>query len=138
MGLVDFSLGDIGGVFTSIRESITGEKIKDPMELAKLDLQLEQLIQASRDGQISINKIEAAHNSIFVAGWRPFIGWVCGVALAYAYIIQPLAEWVIKLNGIDVVMPTLNTDTLYQLIIALLGMATLRTYEKTQKVAREK
>lgn len=138
MGLVDFSLGDIGGVFTSIRESITGEKIKDPAEMARVQLQLEQLIQASRDGQIAINKIEAAHSSIFVAGWRPFIGWVCGVALAYAYVIQPIAEWVIRLNGIDIAMPTLNTDALYQLVIALLGMATLRTYEKTQKVSREK
>lgn len=137
-GLVDFSLGDIGGVFTSIREAISGEKIKDPAEMAKIDLQLEQLIQASREGQIAVNKIEAAHNSIFVAGWRPFIGWVCGFAMAYAYIGQPLLEWTIAVQGLKIAAPVIDTDTLYQLVIALLGMATLRTYEKKQGVSREK
>ena len=152
--LVDFSISDIGGILTSAREAITGKKITDPTELAKIDLQLQTLAQASRDGQIAINKIEANHKSIFVAGWRPFIGWVCGVALAYAYVLQPIIEWGVSIanitmpqtiivDGKEVITqvlistPVIDTDTLYQLVLALLGMATLRTYEKIKEVARE-
>jgi len=138
MGLMDFNLGEIGGVFTSIREAITGEKIKDPAEMAKISLQLSQLEQMANQGQISINKIEAAHKSLFVAGWRPFIGWVCGIAIAYAFVLQPLIEWVVAVNQLDIVTPKLNVDTLYQLVLAMLGMATLRTYEKQKQVSREK
>jgi hypothetical protein len=138
MGLMDFSLEDIGGVFTSIREAITGEKIKDPAEMAKIELKLQQLEQAARDGQISINKIEAAHKSIFVAGWRPFIGWTCGIGICYAFLLSPLITWGVKIAGLDIVPPEINTDTLYNLVIAMLGMAGLRTYEKTKNVSREK
>lgn len=153
MAMVDFKLGDVGNIFTSIREAITGDKIKDPVEMAKIDLQLQTLEQASRDGQISINKIEAAHKNLFVAGWRPFIGWVCGVAIAYAFIGQPIFEWVVALNGWGeetvamihgekvtypgVTVPQIDVGVLYNLVIAMLGMAGLRTYEKKQNVSRE-
>ena len=137
MGLIDFELGDIGGLFTSAREAITGKKILDPNEIARLDYALSELEHKANQGQISVNKVEAAHKSLFVAGWRPFIGWVCGSALAYAYIGQPIFEWIIVLNGLEVSAPEIDTDTLYQLVIAMLGMATLRTYEKSKNVQRE-
>jgi len=136
--MVDFKLGDVGNVFTSIREAITGEKIKDPLEMAKISLQLSQLEQMANEGQISINKIEAAHSNLFVAGWRPFIGWICGIAIAYTFVLHPMIEWGIALSGSHATAPKLNVDTLYQLVLAMLGMATLRTYEKKQQVAREK
>jgi len=138
MALMDFNLSDIGGVFTSIREAITGDKIKDPVEMAKIDLQLQQLQQAARSGQIEINKIEAAHKNLFVAGWRPFIGWVCGVGILYAFIGQPILEWIITFKGLEVTTPEIDTTTLYNLVIAMLGMAGLRTYEKFKNVSREK
>ena len=138
MGLIDFKLGDIGNLFTSAREAITGKKILDPNEIAKLEFQLSQLEHLANQGQIDINKIEAAHNSLFVAGWRPFIGWVCGVAVAYAFIGQPLIEWGVALSGYDIITPEIDSNTLYQLVLAMLGMATLRTYEKKNQVQREK
>lgn len=137
-GLVDFSLNDIGGIFTSMREAITGDKIKDPVEMAKIDLQLQQLAQASRSGQIAVNKIEAAHKNLFVAGWRPFIGWTCGVAIAYAFIGQPIFEWVVALQGLDIEPPKIESEILFELVLAMLGMAGLRTYEKKVNVSREK
>ena len=136
--MIDVNLGDIGSLFTSVREAWTGEKITDPDKRAEISYKLSQLEHMANQGQIEVNKVEAAHNSLFVAGWRPFIGWVCGVALAYAYVGQPILEWVIALNGLDIKPPVIDTDTLYQLVLALLGMATLRTYEKTKKVQREK
>ena len=160
MGMIDFKLGDIGNLFTSAREAITGKKILDPNELAQLEFKLSQLEHMANQGQIEINKIEAAHKNLFVAGWRPFIGWVCGVALAYAYIGQPMLEWAVAFFNItqDVLIevpigdgtteteivkklikaPEIKVDTLYQLVLALLGMATLRTYEKKNSVQREK
>lgn len=138
MGLMDFSLGDIGGVFTSIREAVTGEKIKDPIEIAKIELQLKQLEQMANQGQISINQIEAAHKSLFVAGWRPFIGWVCGVSIAYAFIGQPIIEWIVTISGMNITAPKIESGVLFELVLAMLGMAGLRTYEKKNSVAREK
>ena len=151
-GLIDFSLGDIGQVLVRAREAITGERITDPTELAKISLELSKLEHLANSGQIEINKIEAAHKNLFVAGWRPFIGWVCGIAIAYAFVIQPLIEWTVAIYGISMDIadgaggfttvpletPKLNVETLYQLVLAMLGMATLRTYEKSQNIAKEK
>lgn len=138
MALVDFKLDDIGGLFTSAREAITGKKIVDPIEQEKLAFQFQQLEQALLNGQIEINKIEAASSSLFVAGWRPFIGWICGVALAYAFIIQPFIIWGVRAYGLDIVPPTLDVGQLMSLVFAMLGMAGLRTYEKKTGVSREK
>ena len=151
-GLVDFELGDIGQVLVRAREAITGKRIEDPAEMAKISLGLSKLEHLANSGQLEINKIEAASDNVFVAGWRPFIGWVCGVSIAYAFVIQPIFEWAVLIFGITLdvpdgaggyievlaTSPTLDTETLYQLVLAMLGMATLRTYEKKNNVAREK
>ena len=81
-------------------------------------------------GQLEINKVEAAHKSLFVAGWRPFIGWVCGVGLLYNVLIQPIFD-------IWVDMPEINPDLLYPVLLGMLGMSGLRTYEKFKGVQRE-
>jgi len=150
MGLIDFSLDDIGGILTSAREAITGKKVLDPVEMAKIDLALETLDNKLKTGQIDINKVEAAHKSIFVAGWRPFIGWTAGVAIAYVFVVQPIVWWIIKLfivfgdiiltkEHMVVIEPVmLDVGQLMSLVIAMLGMAGLRTYEKQKGVSREK
>ena len=76
---MDFKLGDIGSIFTSAREAITGKKILDEQAMAELEFKLSQLEHLANQGQIEVNKIEAASNNLFVAGWRPFIGWVAGI-----------------------------------------------------------
>lgn len=81
-------------------------------------------------GQLEINKVEAAHKSLFVAGWRPFVGWVCGVGLLYNVLIQPIFD-------IWVDMPEINPDLLYPVLLGMLGMSGLRTYEKFKGVQRE-
>lgn len=93
-------------------------------------------------GQLEINKVEAQHGSIFVAGWRPFIGWVCGFALVWNFIIQPLLLWIAWMMpdlGIDMsTAPKLDSGELMTVLLGMLGLGGLRTYEKRLGVARTK
>lgn len=89
--------------------------------------------------QIEVNKAEAAHKSMFVAGWRPFVGWVSGVALSWHFIGQPLAVFVIAYTGIETPpLPAFDMDSLLTVLLGMLGLGGLRTFEKTKGVAREK
>jgi hypothetical protein len=111
----------------------------DPAQQADAKLKLLQMQQngelASMTAQTDINKEEAKSSSLFVSGWRPAIGWVCALALAYQYLIRPLSG---TIAGIfNVVIPPLPglDDNLWQLMMGMLGMGGLRTFEKVQGVA---
>jgi hypothetical protein len=102
----------VGNLAWEIREAIKGKEL-DPNELISL--------------QTKINEIEAGHRSIFVAGWRPFIGWICGIALAYNFIIRDLFIWILKPADIP---PALQMEHLMTVLLGMLGLGGLRTYEK--------
>ena len=85
-------------------------------------------------GQLEINAREAQHASIFVAGWRPFFGWLGGAGFAYAVIVQPLLTWLATIKGWPV-PPDLNIDLLWVVITGMLGIGGLRTFEKSKGVA---
>jgi hypothetical protein len=111
----------------------------DPAQGAAAKLELIKLQQsgdlAQMTGQLEINKIEAANANMFVSGWRPAIGWVCALALLYQYLVRPLAVAVFAAVGHPLpVMPGLD-ENLWQLMMAMLGMGGLRTFEKVQGVA---
>ncbi len=116
--------------------------IPDEGEAAKARAELEQqLLQAeteARQGQLEINKAEATHNSIFVAGWRPFIGWVCGLGIAWVFLVQPVTIWAGAAFGFGVNIPMIPSEGLFELVFAMLGMGGLRTFEKMKGIAREK
>ena len=84
--------------------------------------------------QIQVNMVEAASPSIFVAGWRPFIGWVCGLALAYVAILEPVIRFAavvgFKYGG---GFPTIDTNLTMQVLLGMLGLAGMRSFEKTRK-----
>lgn len=86
-------------------------------------------------GQIEINKAEAQHSSVFVSGWRPAVGWICAAALGYEFIAMPLFAWA-SLNFGWQSPPHLVMDGLMELVLAMLGVAGLRTFEKYKGVAR--
>ena len=87
-------------------------------------------------GQLEINKVEAASPNVFTSGWRPAIGWVCGLAMAYTYIFYPLLLWATAVWWPEIKPPILVTDgVLTELLCALLGMSGLRTFEKTRGIA---
>jgi len=92
------------------------------------------------EGQLRINEKEASHGSIFVAGWRPAVGWICGIALGWNFIIQPLLLWISWLipEGADLASaPKLDTGELMTVLLGMLGLGGLRTYEKRIGVARK-
>lgn len=103
------------------------ERERAQAELIKMQVsgELSQLA-----GQLEVNKTEASHQSVFVAGWRPFIGWVCGVALAYQFILRPIISWLAPSMGYSIAsMPGLD-DNLWELMFGMLGLGGLRSYEK--------
>ena len=105
-------------------------------ELLRQEGEITKAALASQAAQIEVNKTEAASSSIFVAGWRPFIGWVCGAALVVQYVASPLLPWVGKVVGFDLPpIPSLD-DSLWQLMAGLLGLGGMRTYEKLKGVDR--
>jgi hypothetical protein len=87
-------------------------------------------------GQIQTNQAEAASPNVFTSGWRPFVGWVCGSALAYQYVLRPLVAWGFAIAGHPLPeMPGLD-DTRWELLFGMLGLGGLRTMEKIKGAAR--
>tara|TARA_B110000285_G_scaffold231400_1_gene300054 strand:+ start:777 stop:1148 length:372 start_codon:yes stop_codon:yes gene_type:complete len=99
----------------------------------KLSHELEKEIISLNKAQLEVNKVEAANENVFVSGWRPFIGWACGVSLAYHFIVEPIIQYIFIANGIQFETPEFDFSQLSTIVMAMLGMSTLRTYEKTKK-----
>jgi len=81
-------------------------------------------------GQIEVNKVEAAHPSIFVAGWRPFIGWTGGISIAYTFLVAPFTNQIAKWLGYSGEMVVLDTASLMVLITGMLGIGGMRSFDK--------
>jgi hypothetical protein len=113
--------------------------VPDQAAAAKAKLEMEaRLLEAATaqaSQQTEINKIEAGHQSIFVSGWRPYIGWVCGMAIAWAFLVAPMLAWLLPVMGVVAVVPPLQTEFLLELVFAMLGLGGLRTFEKLKGVA---
>lgn len=113
----------------------------DPAKRDEAKLELFKMQQAGELAQIAaqleVNKVEAANPSVFVSGWRPFVGWVCTVALAIQFIAAPALTWGAALAGHAVIFPSLDMGTLLTLLGGMLGLGGLRTVEKLNGVARD-
>jgi hypothetical protein len=97
----------------------------------ELSTMAEKHAQELAKGQLEVNKTEAAHKSLFVAGWRPAIGWICGFALLYSTIISPIL-------GIWFTVPPVDSSLLTSVLMGMLGLGAMRTAEKVKGVQREK
>lgn len=116
------------------------DRIPDPAAREKAKLEAEAtLLAASIEemrGQIEINKVEAGSASVFVAGWRPAIGWSCAGAFAFMYVIAPILAWLGAIFGFSLPQPKFDADALMSLTFGMLGIAGFRTFEKVKGVAR--
>lgn len=113
----------------------------DPTEAAKAKLELFKAEKAGELAELSavwdnaraqtaVNQVEAAHESVFVAGWRPFIGWVCGIALTYKFIVLPTMFFFAALFGHKLEVPTLDFTEMLTVLFGMLGLGAMRSYEK--------
>lgn len=120
-----------GSLFTSKTSSVIKEVgnaldkvFSSNEEILSKQVILSRLSNELSIGQIELNKIEAEHRSLFIAGWRPFIGWTCGLGLFYQFLLKPI----LGSFGINVV--AVDIESLHSLVISLLGMGAFRTFEK--------
>jgi len=120
--------------------TIIDRLIPDKHEAEKAKLEMEaRLLEAANQvnlEQIKTNQIEAGHRSIFVAGWRPAIGWTAALGFGWAFIGQPIAVWIMALSGSEVPLPELDVAPLMEMTFAMLGLAGLRTWEKSRGLTR--
>ena len=120
--------GVVEGVGDVLDRLFTSDEERAKLALARLEIERLPALK-----QIEVNLAEATHRSVFVAGWRPAIGWVCALALVWAFLLQPVATWAITVFGLSMPVPMIVTDHLFELVLAMLGMAGLRTFEKTKR-----
>ena len=86
--------------------------------------------------QAEINKVEAEHRSVFVAGWRPMIGWSCAIGIFWLFVGHPIVVYFDALDGVVSPIPTIDHDILLELTFAMLGMAGLRSWEKLKGLTK--
>jgi len=126
------------GPLFELGKGIIDRLFPDPAKKAEAELELLKMTQAGDLqvilAQLQINAKEAENTSIFVAGWRPFVGWTCGLGLFYATIGVNLLSWLSIVKGWPL-PPVVDTDTLLYVLGAMLGIGGLRTLEKVKGVA---
>jgi len=106
------------------------EKARLAHEIATLaERQAHEIAKA----QIAVNNTEAAHKSLFVAGWRPATGWICASGLGFNYIVVPLGNFYLAVSGNTIVIPSLDLSEMLPVLMGMLGLGAYRTYEKTKK-----
>ena len=127
-----FGIDDIiGGVL-----GILNKFIPDPEARAKALAEMQKLEADARAQQLAVNAAEAASGSVFIGGWRPFIGWVCGAAFAWQFVLAPMATWGAAAAGHPLPpLPTLD-NALWELLFGMLGLGGLRTFEKVKGIAK--
>lgn len=102
----------------------------------KLEHELKNELHRANLAQVEVNKIEAAHRTVFVAGWRPFTGWSCAVALCYHFLLQPLLVFILTALGYNFDLPEFDMSSLMTILLGMLGLGGLRTYEKQKHLTK--
>ncbi len=130
-------LKEILGGLTSPISDLISEVVVDKDKARELNVRIQELADKADEryheelmGQIETNQIEAQHASIFVAGWRPFIGWTSGVGIAYTFVLAPFIEFIARASGYVGEMPMPDMGQLMTLVLAMLGVGAMRSYDK--------
>jgi len=126
----------ISGILGAVAP-IVDKFVEDKDQKNKLKAELEQSLISLDLAQAQANIEQAKHSSIFVAGARPAIMWICALGLFFHFIIFPLAEWVITIWYPDLFLPSLDTDQILGLTVSLLGLGGMRSWEKSKGIARQ-
>lgn len=127
----------IGETAKDIRAAITGKSVVDPNKQAEIELKLQEMEQKALEysfllqkSQADINLEEAKNPNLFVSGWRPSVGWVCSLSFFANFFVIPLGCWVAKFFDKVINPPSFDMQTLMTVLLAMLGIGGMRTYEK--------
>lgn len=129
LGLDDI-LGEVGKTVRQVLPNKEAQREFD-IKMAELEDRAEARIAEHIQGQLDVNKAEAQHASVFVAGWRPFIGWVCGAGLAYNFVVNP------ALLAFGLANAALPIESLITLVVTMLGASGIRSYELSKGISRD-
>ena len=133
MSLVTSLIGPVTGILDKVIED-KDQKAKLAHELATM---ADKLSHEQQLAQIEVNKAEAASGSLFKGGWRPCIGWVCGIAFGYHFVVQPVIIFIVALIGVEIPdLPEFDMSTLLTVLGGMLGIGGLRTYEKQKGLTK--
>ena len=125
--IVDAISGFMQGVVKPILDKI----VPDAAQRLEAEQTISKGIQALNLAQVQLNTVEAGHQSLFVAGWRPYIGWGCGTAFLYSALFEPILRFVATVCfGYSGTYPILDTGLTMEVLVGMLGMASLRSYDK--------
>jgi hypothetical protein len=122
---------------TSLLDKFVEDKDQKNALAHEIATMSEKHAQALALAQIEVNKAEAASGSIFKGGWRPFIGWVCGIAFAYHFVLQPLILFAVTAAGVEIpTLPEFDMSSLMTVLMGMLGLGGLRTFEKQKGLTK--
>jgi hypothetical protein len=120
--------------------SLLDKFVEDKDQKAKLAHEVATMAQRHAQelakGQLEVNKAEAQHRSLFVSGWRPAVGWCCVFGMMGNFMVIPFANFVLALLEIEVVVPLIDTATMMPVLMGMLGLGAMRTYEKKSGVSK--
>ena len=126
------------GPVTGLLDKFIEDKDKKNAIAFELSTMAEKHAQELAKAQLEVNKTEAAHKNLFVAGWRPAVGWVCVLGMASNFMVIPLANFALALVESTVVVPILDLTQMMPVLMGMLGLGAMRTVEKAKGVQRER
>ena len=129
-------LGSLVQPVTGLLDKFIEDKDQKNKLAHEISTMAERHAQELAKGQLEINKAEAQSRNIFVAGWRPFIGWTCGVAMAYNYVIHPIMILVLAQLVYLVALPALDLGEMMPVLMGMLGLGGLRSFEKYKGISK--
>ena len=121
------------GPVTGLLDKFIEDKDQKAMLAHKIATMSEEHHQDLMKAQIEVNKVEAASSNLFVSGWRPFIGWTCGLGMFGNFITIPFSNFVLALISMDIVIPLVPLETMMPVLMGMLGLGAMRSFEKTRK-----
>ena len=130
------ALFGIAEAVVGVVDNVLDKFVEDKDLRAKLDHELKTQVQRANLAQIAVNKEQAGHSSIFVAGARPAIMWICAFGLGWQFVFQPICVWAMAVWATDLTIPIIPTEGLMTLTLSLLGLGGMRSFEKTKGIQR--
>jgi len=130
-------LANLIGPATQLLDKFIEDKDQKMALAHEISTMAERHAQELAKGQLEVNKMEAASSSMFVAGWRPAVGWICALGFLSNFILIPMANFALALASVDIQIPMIDTSQMMPVLMGMLGLGTLRTVEKVRKVSRE-